>query len=61
MTSLKFLQFLKDKIETPYVVSYFFNRLPGAAPEGSISRRNHAALRLKTSKATSPSGEAPER
>ena len=27
MTSLKFLQFLKDKLETPYVVSYFLNRL----------------------------------
>ena len=27
MTSLKFLRFLKDKLETPYVVSYFFNEL----------------------------------
>ena len=26
MTSLKFLWFLKNKLETPYVVSYFFNR-----------------------------------
>jgi hypothetical protein len=26
VTSLKFLRFLKDKLETPYVVSYFFNR-----------------------------------
>ena len=25
MTSLKFLRFLKGKLETPYVVSYFFN------------------------------------
>jgi hypothetical protein len=25
--SLKFLRFLKDKLETPYVVSYFFNGL----------------------------------
>jgi hypothetical protein len=24
VTSLKFLRFLKDKLETPYVVSYFF-------------------------------------
>jgi hypothetical protein len=28
VTSLKFLRFLKDKLETPYVVSYFFNGLP---------------------------------
>jgi hypothetical protein len=28
VTSLKFLRFLKDKLETPYVVSYFLNRLP---------------------------------
>ncbi len=27
MTSLKFLRFLMDKLETPYVVSYFFNGL----------------------------------
>ncbi|MGO9168959.1 MAG: hypothetical protein ACLP56_18985 [Candidatus Sulfotelmatobacter sp.] len=27
MTSLKFLRSLKDKLETPYVVSYFFNGL----------------------------------
>jgi hypothetical protein len=28
VTSLKYLPFLKDKLETPYVVSYFFNRPP---------------------------------
>jgi uncharacterized protein (DUF2132 family) len=41
VTSLKFLRFLKDKIEkieTPYVVSYFFNRLSRAA-----ARRLHLA------------------
>jgi hypothetical protein len=27
VTSLKFLRFLKNKSETPYVVSYFFNGL----------------------------------
>ena len=27
MTSLKFLRFLKGKLETPYVVSYCFNGL----------------------------------
>jgi hypothetical protein len=27
VTSLTFLRFLKDKLETPYVVSYFFNGL----------------------------------
>jgi hypothetical protein len=27
VTSLKFLWFLKGKLETPHVVSYFFNRL----------------------------------
>jgi prepilin-type N-terminal cleavage/methylation domain-containing protein/prepilin-type processing-associated H-X9-DG protein len=27
VTSLKFLRFLKDKLETPYVVSYFLNKL----------------------------------
>ena len=27
MTSLKFLRFLKGKLETPYVVSYFFEEL----------------------------------
>jgi hypothetical protein len=32
VTSLNFLQFLKDKLETPYVVSYFFNRLLTAFP-----------------------------
>ena len=26
MTSLKILRFLKDKLETPHVVSYFFKR-----------------------------------
>ena len=31
VTSLKFLRFLKGKLETPYVVSYFFNRLLWAA------------------------------
>jgi len=32
MTSLKFLRVLKDKLETPYVVSYFFNEpLTGGA------------------------------
>jgi hypothetical protein len=25
--SLKYLRFLKAKLETPYVVSYFFNKL----------------------------------
>ena len=32
MTSLKFLLFLRDKLETPYVVSYFFY--------GLLSRKN---------------------
>ena len=28
VTSLKYLRFLKDKLEIPYVVCYFFNRPP---------------------------------
>jgi hypothetical protein len=31
VTSLKFLRFLKAKLETPYVVSCFFSRLLAAA------------------------------
>ena len=31
MTSLKLLRLLKDELETPYVVSYFFNGLLGTA------------------------------
>jgi hypothetical protein len=35
VTSLKYLRFLKDKLETPYVVSYFLNRL-GVVPVSSF-------------------------
>jgi hypothetical protein len=39
VTSLKSLQFLKGKLETPYVVSYFFNSLlRGFEPEKERSR-----------------------
>ena len=33
MTSLKSLRFLKGKLETPYVVSYFLNSLPKCDPQ----------------------------
>ena len=42
VTSLKFLRFLKGKLETPYVVSYFFNRL-------SRWNRDHQPRREKLS------------
>ena len=38
MTSLKLLRLLKDELETPYVVSYFFNGLLGGIlPQGTRS------------------------
>ena len=49
MTSLRFLRFLKDKLETPYVVSCCFNRLP----QGS---RSLAAGAVRAIRQDAPAG-----
>jgi hypothetical protein len=51
VTSLKLLWFLKDELETPYVVSYFFNRRLAPLRLGVLAvKRLPPSLKLRRGK-----------
>ena len=59
MTSLKFLRFLKYKLETPYVVSYFLKGLPrhgmgrfGGGLSSADGHQNNMQQRLRIRRIT---------